>query len=88
MKKKYRKPGFGGEINKILMQNIEEGICDGSIRNNVNPTKMCVMISANFNGLMQRMMFVYHTKQTVITTDEIFSLLDEYLSMLDDYLQP
>lgn len=85
---KLRKPGFGGTISRIVVSCLESGIQDGSIKSTLSPQKTCILISSNFNGLMQRIAFIHKMSPELFEAECLFELLDEYVTMLNLYLKP
>lgn len=88
MDKKFEKLNLGNEISNIIVGNISDGVNDGSIINTIEPKKAMLMISANFNGLMQRLLYISRSNDTDYTIKDIFALMREYIVMIDMYLKP
>lgn len=80
---------YDEEIRDLVIAIIKEGIKDGSIRSNVNPLDTFLLTSSNFNGLAQRLIYLYSVDQSKTEQrEEILHVFDYYLKMLWEYLKP
>ena len=78
---------FDANAKEVLLQCINEGIEDGSIRKNVVPMDVYLLISSNFNGLTQRLIYIYSVEFSEENNKkELFAVFEQYLVMLKDYL--
>ena len=79
---------FGKEIREIVVSSISEGQADGSVKLGIDPEATALLISANFNGLMQKLTFTYRSDLPENKKTQAYSIFDEYLKMLELYLMP
>lgn len=85
--KGFREANLGSEIGDIITDNVKLGIADGSIRNDIDPKKITMMIVTNFNGIMQNATFLMHSELSKYQESWVFSLFEEYNEMLGQYLK-
>lgn len=85
--KNYKKVSIGGRLREIIVSNIEAGIRDGSIRSDIVPLNTSLLISANFHGLMERVVFIYYASEDNQEKNCVSVVFDEFIKMLDGYLR-
>ncbi|HKM28447.1 MAG TPA: TetR/AcrR family transcriptional regulator [Anaerovoracaceae bacterium] len=85
--KGFREANLGREIGDIITANVELGIKDGSIRSDIDPKKVTLLVVTNFNGLMQNATFLMHSDFDKLQEDWVFSLFEEYNQMLRKYIE-
>ncbi|NLG05752.1 MAG: TetR/AcrR family transcriptional regulator [Clostridia bacterium] len=83
---------YDAPVRDIVIQCIQDGIADGSIRDDINPSNMYLMISSNYIGLIQRLIYFYHVgdtkdKQKEKQKEDLFLVIDQYIEMLKKSLQ-
>ena len=87
--KKIQNFSFDEEVRQVVTVTVEEGIKDGSIRNDVTPLDTYLLTSSNFNGLAQRLIYLYSVDQPKTEQrEEILHVFDHYITMMDEYLKP
>lgn len=80
--------GHDASVREIVIADIKDGIKEGSIRGDVDPSDMYLLISSNYIGLIQRLIYMYsvqstaeeHKKKLLLVSDKYILMLREYLS--------
>lgn len=79
--------GYDTPVRDIVVSCIEDGIADGSIRSDNNPIDVYLLISSNYMGLVQRLIYFYSVDFTKEEhKKELLLVFNKYLSMLREYL--
>ena len=74
-------------VRRIVMQCIEEGIQDGSMRKGLNPLDTYLLLCSNFNGMVQRLVLLYKVEEDeYIDRERVFQVFEEYCFMINRYL--
>ena len=77
-------PGFDAPTRNILISCVEEGLKDGSIHSSIEPLDVYFLVSSNFNGLIQRLVYIYSLE---IPREEhekkLFHVFEKYMQMLE-----
>ncbi len=78
---------YDEKIRETVTACIAAGIDDGSIRRELDPYKCYILITSNYLGMMQRLVYcdsvVFEDKER---KDEFFSSFNNYIDMLEEYL--
>ena len=79
--------GYDASCRQIVIDCIEQGIKDGSMREDLVPMDVYILISSNFNGLVQRLIHMY----SVCFTEEAYKrelsiVFQKYIAMVQEYL--
>ena len=86
----YRKlppSGFDAATRDIVLCCARDGMADGSIRRDVAPVDVYLMLSSNFHGLLQRTIYMYSLDQTETEHQaELLLVFHKYLEMFEQYL--
>lgn len=83
----YRNDPRAGCIRVIVRDDLRRGIQDGSIRATLDEDRTAALISATYNGMMQRLTHVFQSDQPPEQKQRLFPIFDDYLAMLTGYLQ-
>lgn len=79
--------GFDASTKQMVISFVEEGIQDGSIRCDCEPLDIYFLISSNFIGLVQRMIYIYSVELTKKEHDiEFAKVFNQYLIMVREFL--
>lgn len=79
--------GCDAPVRNIVLQCIEDGVADGSIRPDAAPIDTYMMISSNYMGLVQRLIYCYSVEFTQEEhKKELLLVFNKYLHMLQEYL--
>ncbi len=77
----------GARLRDIVIGNLRAGIEDKSIRPDLQPESVADLISATYNGIMQRTTFLYRSQTPDAEHATVFALYDAYIDMLARYLR-
>ena len=80
-------PGGDG-VRGIVIGCIEDGMQDGSIREDIDPAITSALISATYNGMMQRLTMIHRSAMDDALKEPMYDLFERYIDMADCYLRP
>ena len=80
-------PGGDG-VRGIVIDCIEDGMRDGSIRTDLDPAMTSALISATYNGMMQRMTMIYRSAMDDARKEPLYGMFGNYIDLADRYLRP
>ena len=79
--------GHDAPIRKLVIRCIEDGMQDGSMRQDLIPLDIYLLISSNYMGLVQRMIYFYSVDFTKEEhKQELTVVFHQYIRMLEEYL--
>lgn len=76
--------GYDARLREVVYQCVEEGVADGSIRRGAVPLDTYLLISSNYMGLMQRLIYYYSVD---FSREKLLLVFNEYMNMLEKYLR-
>ena len=86
----YRKlpvAGYDASAREIVLECIRNGVKDGSIKHDAVPMDAYLLISSNFNGLVQRLIYTYSVEYSAEEhRKELFNVFGKYIQMLRVFL--
>lgn len=79
--------GCDAPVRDIVLNCIEDGVSDGSIRPDIVPIDTYMLISSNYMGLVQRLIYCYSVELTKEEhKNQLLLVFNKYLQMLEEYL--
>lgn len=76
---------YDAPIRTIVLNCIQDGIADGSIRKDIEPMNTYLMISSNYLGLVQHLIYFYYVNGSEgKQKEELIHVFNQYLHMLEE----
>lgn len=80
-------PG-GDRTRRLVLDCIEEGKQDGTIRRDIDPVQTSVLLSSTYNGVMQAITMAYRSIMSEENKQPVYETFDRYIEMVQRYLRP